>query len=84
MNVAVEKGAQPNLRFVEYVDYLVKNHFVPPGSDDWVKHIKDRGNEATHEIQPVELLEFTEALLRYVFELPGKMRARRAQTSKRK
>jgi hypothetical protein len=90
MNVAVHKGAAPNLHFVDYVDYLVNNHYVPPGSTDWVKHIKDRGNEATHEIEPVtstdaiELLEFTESLLRYVFELPGKMRARRSQTSKKK
>jgi hypothetical protein len=82
MNVAVTKGAPPNRRFVEYVDYLTGNHYVPPGSETWVAHIKDGGNGATHEIEATdstdaaELVQFTESLLTYVFELPGRMQAK--------
>jgi len=45
-----------------------------------VDHIRQKGNEATHEIpnmgneDAVELLEFIEMLLRVVYELPGKMK----------
>jgi Domain of unknown function (DUF4145) len=82
MNIAVAKGAPENERFVTYVDFLAKNRHVPPGSDDWVEHIKDRGNHATHEIVPTtvdegrELVMFTQSLLHFAFELPGQMRAK--------
>ncbi|MCS0652016.1 DUF4145 domain-containing protein [Cytobacillus firmus] len=79
MNVSVSKGADPGKSFVSYVTFLEENHFVPPGSNVWVDHIRKKGNEATHEIpsitrdDAIELLEFTEMLLRFVYELPGKM-----------
>ena len=50
MHVAVELGAQPNLKFVEYVDYLWDNHHVPVNAKAWVDHIRDKSNEANHEI----------------------------------
>jgi hypothetical protein len=79
MNVSVTKGAEAGKRFAFYVDYLYENHFIPPNSKEWVDHIRQKGNEATHEINQmtesdaVELLEFTAMLLRFVYELPGKM-----------
>src|SRR5439155_24570066 len=30
MNIAVQQGAEQNLRFIEYVDYLSEKGFVPP------------------------------------------------------
>lgn len=79
MNVSVSKGADPGKQFAYYVKFLEENHFIPPDSRDWVDHIRKKGNEATHEIPSVskddaiELLEFVEMLLRFVYEMPGKM-----------
>jgi Domain of unknown function (DUF4145) len=79
MNVAVSKGAEPGKSFASYVTFLEDNHFIPPNSRDWVDHIRKKGNEATHEIpniskeDAIELLEFVEMLLRFVYEMPGKM-----------
>lgn len=79
MNVSVTKGADHGKSFASYVSFLESNHFIPPGSREWVDHIRKKGNEATHEIpsisqdDAIELLEFTEMLLRFVYELPGKM-----------
>ncbi|MGE7637628.1 DUF4145 domain-containing protein [Peribacillus frigoritolerans] len=79
MNISVTKGAEEGKSFAFYVSYLEDNHFIPPGSKEWVDHIRKKGNEATHEIpsidkaDAIELLEFTEMLLRFVYEMPGKM-----------
>lgn len=79
MNVAVTKEAPAGKSFAFYVTFLEENHFVPPDSREWVDHIRKKGNEATHEIpsigkeDAVELLEFTEMLLRFVYEMPGRM-----------
>jgi Domain of unknown function (DUF4145) len=80
MNIAVSKGANEGLNFSEYVDYLTEKHFVPPGSEGWVDHIRERGNEANHEISlmtkedATEILSFTEMLLKMTYEFPGRMR----------
>jgi hypothetical protein len=79
MNVSVSKGAQPGKTFAYYVNFLEDNHYIPPNSKEWVDHIRKKGNEATHEIpemsmeDAIELIEFTEMLLRFVYEMPGKM-----------
>ena len=77
MHVAVEKGAEENKSFKHYVDWLVDERYVPRGGEGWVDYIRTRGNEANHEIAPINaddakaLLFFTEALLRNVYELPS-------------
>ena len=77
MNVSVQKGAKERLPFVQYVEWLVKEGYVPKGSEGWLEYIKDRGNEANHVIVPMTkedaegLLTLTEQLLRNMFELPG-------------
>ena len=77
MNIAVAKGAAEGLSFVEYVDYLYNNHFLPPGSKDWVDHIRSMGNDANHKIEiiPKEVAErlmyFTSALLTFIYTLPA-------------
>ncbi len=76
MNVAVERGAQANLKFIEYVNYLSDNGYIPPNGKHWVDHIRTKGNEANHEIKIMsnsdaqELLTFIEMLLRFVHEFP--------------
>lgn len=76
MNIAVAQRAPQGQRFLEYVEFLSEKGFIPPNGKHWVDHIRKRGNEATHEItvmtqkDAVELLTFTEMLLRFIFEFP--------------
>jgi len=77
MHIAVSKGAQENLTFAEYVKYLIDNHYVPPGSEKWVDHIRGKGNEANHEVaimSPDEaelLLTYSGMLLKMIYEFPA-------------
>ena len=76
MNVAVALGAALNQSFVAYVDFLVEQGHVTPSSRTWVDKIRSKGNEATHEIalmtrvDATELIDFTEMLLKLVYEYP--------------
>jgi len=80
MHVAVEKGAQPNQKFVEYVNYLEQNHLINPEASNWVDRMREKGNEANHEIkisapeEATEMLDFMEMLLKMVYEFPGRVR----------
>jgi hypothetical protein len=77
MNIAVQEKAKPGLRFIEYVEYLANNGYVPPNGKVWVDHIRKKGNEATHEIAIMkqedakDLLGFLEMLLRFIYEFPA-------------
>lgn len=79
MHVAVDKGAEEGLAFAGYVRYLEDAGWVPPSGRDWVDRIRTVGNEATHEIAIVTradaetLLDFTEMLLRIVYEFPARL-----------
>jgi hypothetical protein len=75
MHIAVEKGAKDNLSFQKYVQWLIEQRYAPRGAEVWVDYIRDRGNDANHEIivmtkdDATGVLRFTEALLRNVYEL---------------
>jgi Domain of unknown function (DUF4145) len=77
MNIAVAQGAEKNLRFIEYVNYLSDKGFTPPNGKHWVDHIRKKGNEATHEIELMkdsdakELILFIEMLLKFIYEFPA-------------
>jgi len=79
MNISVQKGAEPNQSFVNYVNYLGEHGFVPPGGEGWIDHIRTKGNQANHEIEQMtrkdaeELIIFTGMLLKFIYELPAKM-----------
>lgn len=79
MNIAVNKGAPAGKKFAEYVDYLADKGFVPPDGKDWVDHIRDKGNEANHEIKLMsredaeELINFAEMLLKFIYEFPARV-----------
>ena len=79
MHVAVEKGAEDGKKFIEYVQYLADKGYVPPDGKGWVDHIRNKGNEATHEIVMMnqenadELLSFVEMLLKFVYEFPSRI-----------
>ena len=77
MNIAVSKGADKGLNFIQYVEYLSDKGFVPPDGKDLVDHIRKKGNEATHEIAIMkrkdteELITFIEMFLKFIYEFPA-------------
>ncbi len=79
MNVAVARGAPGNKHFIEYVQYLAETGYVPPNGKEWVDHIRNKGNEATHEIHLMDrktaedLITFVEMLLKFAFEFPSRV-----------
>lgn len=82
MNIAISKGAKEGLSFAEYVKFLAEKNYVPPGGEDWVDHIRKKGNEATHEIvimkkeDAEELIIFLEMLLKFIYEFPNRIRSK--------
>lgn len=79
MHIAVEKGAGKNENFKSYVEWLAQNHYVPPGGNAWVDEIREKGNEANHEIKLVDrdnaehVLAFVEMLLKFIYEMPARL-----------
>lgn len=77
MNIAVSKDAEEGLKFIEYVEYLSTQGYIPPDGKGWVDQIRIKGNEATHEIKimekedAVQLIKFIEMLLRFIYEFPS-------------
>lgn len=82
MHIAVSKGAKEGQKFAQYVEYLAEKNFIPPGSEGWVDHIRDKGNEANHEIVLMlqedarDLISFIEMLLRLIYEFPARIKAK--------
>lgn len=80
MHVAVEQGANPGKSFAYYVSYLDETHWIPPNGREWVDAIRKAGNEAPHEItissesDAKRLLDFTEMLLKIVYEFPSRFK----------
>jgi len=81
MHIAVDRKAADDLTFKGYVDYLVQQHYVPPGGQEWVNHIRDKGNELNHELvfasatDATELIGFVEMLLKFIYEFPSRVGA---------
>jgi hypothetical protein len=80
MNIAVKQEAALGKSFLEYVEFLAERGYVPPNGKEWVDHIREKGNEATHEIvimtkeDAEDLIGFIEMLLRFIYEFPAKIR----------
>jgi Domain of unknown function (DUF4145) len=81
MSVSVELGAPENQKFIQYVEYLSNEGYLPPNGKGWVDHIRIKGNEATHEIALMtqadaeELISFSEMLLKFIYEFPSRIPA---------
>ena len=79
MHIAVDRGAKSGSSFMEYIEYLAANGFVPPHGKGWVDHIRKKGNEANHEIvlmthdDAADLINFTEMLLKFIYEFPKRV-----------
>ncbi len=80
MHIAVSKGAEEGKSFLSYVEYLSDKNYIPEGSKGWVDHIREKGNEANHEIvimereDAEELVSFSEMLLKVIYEYPSKVK----------
>jgi uncharacterized protein DUF4145 len=79
MHIAVEKGAKEGEPFVSYVEYLARQGYVPPDGKGWVDYIRQKGNEANHEIKVMgqqdaqALIAFVEMLLKLIYEFPKRI-----------
>jgi hypothetical protein len=79
MHIAVDQKAKPGMNFLDYVEHLANNGFVPPNGRGWVDHIRKKGNEANHEIvlmaqnDAEELIIFVEMLLKFIYEFPNRI-----------
>jgi hypothetical protein len=80
MNVAVAKGAKAGDSFRSYVEFLADKRLIPEEAKEWVKRIKDSGNDVNHSIDLVEerdaerLLTYVEMLLKLVYEFPARLK----------
>jgi len=80
MSLAVAKGAKEGEAFTYYVNFLAEKNYVPPDAREWVDHIREKGNEANHQITLMkpedaqELLSFLAMLLKIIYEFPATMR----------
>lgn len=74
MSIAVHEGAEENLKFIQYVDYLNVNGIVPKKSKSKAESIKNLGNDANHEVENRTFeeaqngFEFIELLLKVNYE----------------
>lgn len=77
MHIATDLGADTNLRFVQYVNYLNEHHYAGARSDQWVDQIRQFGNQANHEIrintkeEAQRIIKFCEMILRLNYEYPS-------------
>ncbi len=86
MHIAVAKGAEEGKKFIEYVQFLADKNYIPPDAKDWVDHIREKGNEANHEITIMnkedanDLISFSEMLLKLIYEFPANIRKKKNVT----
>jgi len=84
MHIAVEKGADEGLKFIQYIEYLDGRNYIPPDGREWVDYIRKKGNDANHEIiimtmeDAKDLVSFTGMLLKIIYEFPSKVKVRAA------
>lgn len=82
MHISVSKGAKEGKQFIEYVEFLSNNHYIPPDANGWVDHIRSKGNEANHEItimseqEAKDLISFMEMLLKILYEFPSNIKGK--------
>lgn len=79
MNISVDLGAKPNLKFVQYVNFLAENSFVSPRMKEYTDYLRTLGNDANHEIDhrtkdDAEIaIDFIAAIIRHNYEMPMRL-----------
>ncbi len=87
MHIAVSKGVKEGGTFKNYVEFLSNKGYLPPDGKQWVEVIKNKGNEANHEIKIMnkedaeDLIIFIEMLLKFIYEFPEKVKKRTSKKS---
>lgn len=77
MNIANHHGAPEGRKFIKYIEFLNSKNFIPPNGKEWIDQVRQKGNEATHEIPQINekdaklMILFCEMLLRFVYEFPN-------------
>lgn len=83
MHISVAKGAEPGKKFIEYVEFLANQNYIPPDAKGWVDCIREKGNEANHEIiimgreEAIDLISFSEMLLKLIYEFPANIKKKK-------
>jgi len=78
-HIAVERGAAQGLSFQAYVKYLTEKGYAPAGSETWVDSIRERGNEAAHDLEIMDraraeqVISFAEMILLFIYEFPARV-----------
>lgn len=78
-HVAVDMGAESNLKFVQYVDYLQEKGYVPPTAKEWIDKIRTMANSAIHDLElwkkddATLIGTFLMYLLIFIYELPNEI-----------
>jgi len=79
MHIGVAEGAEENKPFAFYMNYLVDAGYIAQKSRPWVDRIRNKGNDANHEIAPItrtdaeELIALSQMVLQLVYEYPGRL-----------
>lgn len=74
MNICVNLGAKENQKFIDYVNYLDRENYIPKGSKKWVDIIRRKGNDATHEINFLteqdakQMIDFSAIIINLIYE----------------
>ena len=72
-----DDGSDKGLKFWQYVNYLADTGHITVNAKKWVDHIRDKGNDANHEIEMMgredaeRLIKFSEMLLKTMYEYPA-------------
>lgn len=75
MHIAVDCGAEEGKKFIEYVDFLDTNSYIPKNCKEWVDIIRNKGNEATHEIvifnqtDAKQIINFLEIIINVIYAM---------------
>ncbi|ARW48714.1 hypothetical protein S1001342_02415 [Acetobacter pasteurianus subsp. pasteurianus] len=88
---AFKQGTNPTQSLNNRIDLLAAQRFLTPSLRDWAHGIRFITNEDVHTSNDVsaeevtEIAEFTDMLLQYLFELPGRVKqAKETAEQKRK
>ena len=74
MHIAVDKGADTEKSFWDYVNWLDEENYIPPNGKDWVDFIRKKGNDINHKIQIMKkadaekLIVFVGMLMKFAYE----------------
>lgn len=82
----VAEESEKKLKLIYRIDSLAQRHRITDAMKDWAHQVRVGGNDALHdeeiptEAEVTQLRLFTEMTLKYLFELPGEVEARRAKS----